>query len=205
MRTPSSGESVHVGVGLSLFAIGSGGVLTLLITAAATAARPPLVDRWWFWLLLALSLCEIAAGIYLVVATYTALPLPRTWLERQLEPKLILRRIAFMRTFGNSVLFEVGVENQGLVDVDLDFYRSDEFGLKSTDGSTSVTSEELEGGTASTYWNQGDMKFPARTARPLYFYAVLPELRSFPVKVKLWSENLGNPVVGEAEVKVPTA
>jgi hypothetical protein len=194
--------------------------LSILLPLAAAAKQHPWTAIWFLAPASAAGALAVI-GFYIVAAVYVGWPLPPTAAEKALTPQLraIDARFDGM-TLGGHVTFQLHLDNPGRVDITnalinvvapnfvLKLYRRKETGdTHPDDGSYSETSVSLIADDAgkplpSIYWN-GNVTFPGRTHRFLFFSAVMKEPRSFPIRVGITAESLSEPLSAHFEIFVP--
>jgi len=136
-------------------------------------------------------------------STYLPLPVPRTRYERENAPDLRVKSFTLKQTDpGGVVVFEIGLANEGRGDVHNatinvlvpDFANS--VRLLGGTGVWLTTPEPTIPGAngGSIYWTQTNMVFPGRNAVLLDVEVQLLPLRDFPVRVKLLSSDLREPI-----------
>ncbi len=199
--SPSRDDAVHVAVGGVLFTVGSG-----VITAAVIAVGISEEQNWsarWFWILILVAAGVALMGGYGLIAVYSGTWLPTTHQEREKRPILRIARITTERVEDDHVLFQIGLSNDGNVDIQFnanilvpDFVSSitmsDPNGKKLRLGTNIKTPEVIDGENQSIFWESGQegLRIPAHTALPVYFYAELTPARRFAVKAKIWSSQI---------------
>ncbi len=185
-------EGVNVAVGAVL--VGFGAVILGLIAPEAAYV--------------ASALC-IAAGGYLVIGVYMGWPLPTTAAERAFRPNLTVELTGLRDSGDDFVVFHVAIKNHGRGDANDAFVNVvvpdfvTEMARCTAEGETGL--EEHKGAfsrEAEQFWN-GNVSFPGRRTRFVFFRVTLPDQRGFPVRLNVTSPELNTPLEHRFELPAP--
>jgi hypothetical protein len=186
-------EGTNIAVGALL--IGIGAVILGLLAPVAAAV---------------VAAVSALAGGYLILGVYRGWPLPTTATERLFRPSLTSAAAHVISVHGHKVVFQIGIENAGRGDVPngllnvvvpefvSELHRCTEsgrIGQPEHKGAVSHTSEALlpdEPETHSIYWN-GNVSYPGRMSRIIYFRATISPIRDFPLRLKVIAPDLDEP------------
>lgn len=204
-------DGTRIGLGGTLAALGGAGLVALCIYAAEAAAsspdRPSAWGETWFQVLFGTSAALAVLGAYILTSVMIGLPFPATRLERIMQPRLTGTEARAARVDGTDVVFQIGTYNAGRANVDgamvnvvvpeyiNELHRcseNGEIGRPEHKGGCSGVPESLVPGQpdlGSIYWN-GNVSYPGRTHRVVYFRAVMSEPRGFPMRLEITSPEL---------------
>jgi hypothetical protein len=204
---------VHA-VGSALIAV-SVGVLTAAVIAVGASSAHDWCAGWFWGLSLPSGLGAFIGGYMLTTPWHGGRFLPLTQRERATTASLQIARLVTHKVLSNRVVFQIGLLNDGPVDVvvhvnvlvpdDAAFVGiSDIHGTDPVVPSTNPSSESVPGAEPqeSIYWDSGTsgIGVPAGLAVPLYISVGMGTPRRFPVLVKVFSAQLKAPLGFLAEV-----
>lgn len=211
VRQTQSGDSVHVGVGSALLAVGSAVVVAMII--AVGTSETPGWSAIWFWVVAVPFGLITSLGAYMLLAVYVPwLPLPQTRLERHLRPSLAITEItSSAENIFDVPVLRIGLVNTGNSDLKVNsnilvpewvvgFQECHQDGASTVESRVLTTSESLIDDDAgnpvpSIYWNHVGLTCPARTAVPLFFRLQHDTTNvTIPIKAKFWSSDLDQPL-----------
>ena len=194
--------------------------LSILIPLAV-AADPSPWGAVWFLVPMSIGTAIGFSGLYIVAAVYLGLPLPQTAAEREFTPRLkAVEAHVLGKTIRGAPIFQIAFNNEGRGDVTdalvnviapnfvSALQRRTENGVRHPhEGACSTTSESLIKGedgnpVESIYWN-GNVTFPGRVHRIIYFHANMESPRSFPIRVQVISVALAEPVSARFDLLLP--
>jgi hypothetical protein len=187
-------EGINVAVGALLVGIGVV-ILGLLAPEAATVVA---------------AACTVA-GLYLIVGgAYFGLPSLRTATDRAFSPKLEGAKAEIDRVEGNNAIVRIEVANTGrddlngavvIVSVPSFVSRLDRCNYQGEVGLPQHKGEFYKDNEAS-FWN-GNVSFPGRLPRVVFFRVTLSTLRAFEVEFKVSSPGLHDAVVSTFQLTPP--
>jgi hypothetical protein len=193
---------VDVSVGGALFAVGAGGVLTLLVSGGL-ASNPVWGEPWWWGTLIPFGLVA-AAGGYMLAAVYFPWRLPETRAAREAQAQIEITEPRVIATFRDNAIVEVPV-NVGRLDIDnatmnvrvpdrVTIYASNDQGAPAIvpTGGMAHSSESMEAGAGGlNYWRQSRVQLSAFTYQAYYFRVDFPiGSQPFPFEFRLTASAL---------------
>lgn len=194
-------DATHVAVGSALFGI-SGVALSILIPLAVAAKSDPWGEPWFLAPSIISGVLGLA-GLYMLAAVYTGWWLPTTASERVTRADLVDHGVEIIRRKDDFLVFQIGFENRGRLDIPKAVVNVTVPAFVASLGLCNLKGEALAGGTYSPtrasffdedeqdalFWN-GYVDFPGRSSHPLYFRAILLEVRDVPIRWNVISVEL---------------
>jgi hypothetical protein len=214
-------KSEAASISVSGILLGIGGVMLSIVFPLAAAVDPPALTAWWFLALSSIGGALALVGTYMVVAVYAGCWLPATARERAFRPRLQDAEAHVLRLDENDAVFRIALYNAGRGNVDgallnvvvpdfiTELHRCSETGvtgLEEHKGAYSSTPEALledDPDVGSIYWN-GNVSFPGRMHRLIFFRATLTSLRDFPVRLEITAPELETPFNKRFHLSLPT-
>jgi hypothetical protein len=207
--------AVDIAVGAACLAVGAGGVLTLILSAAL--GTKSLWDEWWYLGFVAVFGALTLLGLYMLAAVYFPLPLPETRAARDTRAEFEIGEVSIAWESDGSCGVEIPVRT-GRLDVsnvglnilvpdfvDIHAWLKNGGPLFPANAASDHTSESLyaDGRYQSNYWSQGGMQFHAFTAIGMVFrLSYESPVEPFPMEIRFTASALHGRVVKRATISL---
>lgn len=187
-------DATHLAVAAILLGVGGVG-LSILAPLTASADSPDWTAVWFLASAAAFGLFS-ALGVYVVVAVYVGWPLPPTAAQRAFRPNLADLKARIRHRDERHAIVEISVRNRGRGDLNDALVNLivpefvDEVERCTADGGPGRPEH------AGAFWKEdekfwnGNVSFPGRMVRLLFFRLTMPADRDFSMRLKVFSPTL---------------